>query len=155
MREKKPVNKELQTERRNEIVKTLKSFIAPGIFALIIFGLIYFVIHYQNIEAPEEIIPVHSYTGDEKPVVMENDRLIFTMDPVTTQFTVEVKDTHKIWRSNPENAMNDATALSEEKNKLMSPLLMSYAVETGLETSFNTYAQSTQNGIYEITQGDN
>lgn len=154
MRENRPVNKELQTERRNEIIKTLKSFIAPGIFALIIFGLIYFVISYQNIEAPEEIIPVHSYAGDETSVVMENDRLLFTMDPLTTQFTVEVKDTHKVWHSNPENAMNDAAALTEEKNKLMSPLLMSYAVETGLETSFNTYAQSTQNGIYEITQGD-
>ena len=151
---KKERNQELITERNNKIKDTLKSLIFPGILALIIFGLIFFVINYQNIEKPEEIIEVHAFAGDETPIVMENDSLKFTMDPLTTQFTVEVKETGKIWRSNPEDAAGDSLALPEEKSKLQSPLIMSYAVETGLETTLNCFDMSVQNGIYEIEQGD-
>ncbi len=154
MKRKKPVNIEKVTERNSMIRETLKSLIFPTVLSVIIFALIWFVVHYQNVEKPEEIIEVHSYTGDDKDVVLENDSLKLTMDPMTTQFALEVKDSHKVWYSNPEGAANDAQALLEEKNKLQSPLLMSYAVETGLETSFSSYAQSTLNGIYEIEQGD-
>ena len=125
-------SQELITERNNKIKDTLKSLIFPSVLALIIFGLIAFVINYQNIEKPEEIIEVRAFGGDDKPIVMENDELKFTMDPLTTQFTVEVKESGKVWRSNPEGAEDDSAALPEEKNKLQSPLLMSYAVETGL-----------------------
>ena len=154
MKKNKPVkNQELITERNNKIKETLKSLIFPTVLALIILGLVVFVINYQNIEKPEPNIEVHAFAGDpDEPVVMENDKLKFTMDPVTTQFTVEVKDSGKVWHSNPEGAANDSIALMEEKNKLQSPLLMSYAVETGLETVFNSYAQSALNGIYEIEQ---
>ena len=147
-------SQELITERNNKIKDTLKSLIFPTVLALIIFGIVAFVINYQNVEKPEEIIEVRAFSGDEKPVVMENDKLKFTMDPLTTQFTVEVKESGKVWRSNPEGAADDAAALPEEKNKLQSPLLMSYAVETGLETALNCYDMSIANGIYEISQID-
>ncbi len=147
-------SQELITERNNKIKDTLKSLIFPSVLALIIFGLIAFVINYQNIEKPEEIIEVRAFGGDDKPIVMENDELKFTMDPLTTQFTVEVKESGKVWRSNPEGAEDDSAALPEEKNKLQSPLLMSYAVETGLETSLNCFDMSIANGIYEIEQID-
>ena len=147
-------SQELITERNNKIKETLQSLIFPTVLAAIIFGLIFFVINYQNIEKPEEIIEIRAFDGDDKPIVMENDELKFTMDPKTTQFTVLVKDSGKEWKSNPDGAANDSAALLEEKNKLQSPLLMSYAVETGLETSFSSYAQSTLNGIYNIEQGD-
>ena len=74
------------------------------------------------------------------------------MDPVTTQFTLTVKETGKVWKSNPDNAANDAIALPEEKANLQSPLIMSYSVVTGLETTYNTFAYSTSNQIYNITQ---
>ncbi|SCY52877.1 hypothetical protein SAMN02910292_01963 [Lachnospiraceae bacterium XBB2008] len=147
-------NQELITERNNKIKETVKSLIFPTVLAAIIFGVIFFVINYQNIEKPEEVVEIRAFAGDEKPVVMENDYLIFTMDPLTTQFTVEVKETGKVWYSNPQGAADDPAALPEEKNKLQSPLLMSYAVETGLETSLNCFDMSIANGIYEIEQGD-
>ena len=147
-------SQELITERNNKIKETLKSLIFPSVLALIIFGLIFFVINYQNIEKPEEVIEIRAYAGDEQPIVMENDELIFTMDPLTTQFTVEVKETGKVWSSNPEGAADDAIALPEEKNKLQSPLLLTYSIETGLETALNCYDMSIANGIYEIEKVD-
>ena len=154
MKKEKHVNIEKQTERNNRIKDFLKSLIFPVILTTIILVGVFVVINYQNKPEEEEIIEIHAYAGDDKPIVMENEALKFTMDPSSTQFTVEVKDSHKIWYSNPEGAENDAAALPEEKNKLQSPLLISYAVETGLETSFNAYAQSILNGIYEIEEGD-
>ena len=154
MKKEKHVNIEKQTERNNKIKEFLKSLIFPVILTAIILIGVFVVINYQNKPEEEEIIEIHAFAGDDKPLVMENDALKFTMDPTTTQFTVEVKDSHKIWYSNPEGSQNDAAALPEEKNKLQSPLLLSYSVETGLETSFNAYAQSILNGIYEIEQGD-
>ncbi len=154
MKNKKPVNQELITERNNKIKETISSLIFPCVLTLIIGTGVFFVVNYQNTEEPEEIIEVRSYAGDETPLTMENDRLLFTMDPITTQFTVEVKDTGKVWHSNPEGADDDPAALAEEKGKLQSPLLMTYSVETGLETAINSFAQSTQNGVYEIEQGD-
>ena len=153
-KKEKHVNIELKTERDNKIKAALKSLIFPIILCLIILAGVYVVVNYQNAGEEEEIIEVRAYSGDDKDIVMENDALKFVMDPVTTQFTLEVKDSHKVWYSNPEGAANDGAALMEEKNKLQSPLIMSYAVRTGLETTFNTYAQSTLNGIYEIEQGD-
>ena len=137
MKKEKHVNIEKQTERNNRIKDFLKSLIFPVILTTIILVGVFVVINYQNKPEEEEIIEIHAYAGDDKPIVMENEALKFTMDPSSTQFTVEVKDSHKIWYSNPEGAENDAAALPEEKNKLQSPLLISYAVETGLETSFN------------------
>ncbi len=153
-KKEKHVNIELKTERDNKIKAALKSLIFPIILCAIILIGVYVVVNYQNVEEEEQIIEVRAYSGDDKDIVMENDALKFVMDPVTTQFTLEVKDSHKVWYSNPEGAANDGAALMEEKNKLQSPLIMSYAVRTGLETTFNTYAQSTLNGIYEIEQGD-
>ncbi|MCR4850102.1 MAG: hypothetical protein K5870_02475 [Lachnospiraceae bacterium] len=154
MKKEKHVNIEKQTERNNRIKDFLKSLIFPVILTAIILVGVFVVINYQAKPEEEEIVEIHAYAGDDKPIVMENEALKFIMDPSSTQFTVEVKDSHKIWYSNPEGAENDAAALPEEKNKLQSPLLISYAVETGLETSFNAYAQSILNGIYEIEEGD-
>ena len=57
-------SQELITERNNKIKDTLKSLIFPTVLALIIFGIIAFVINYQNVEKPEEIIEIpESYTG--------------------------------------------------------------------------------------------
>lgn len=154
MKEEKPVNIEKITERNNKIKENLKSLIFPSILALIILGLIYFVVHYQSKPKPEEIVEINAYSGDENDVVMENDSLKFVMDPLTTQFRIEVKDSGKVWYSNPEGAADDPKALAEEKGKLQAPLLMTYAIETGLETSINSFDQSTKNGIYDIEKGD-
>lgn len=153
MEKKKKVYTEKQVEKRKKIKETINSMIFPVILCLIILGAVFFVINYQNVVEEEQIIEVHAYTGDDTPIVMQNDDIKFTMDPLTTQFTVEVKSTGKVWSSNPENVDDDSIALKEEKAKLKSQVVMSYSTETGLETTFNSFAQSTENGIYEIEQG--
>ena len=69
MKKDKTVNKELITERNNKIKETLESLIFPVILTLIIGAGVFFVINYQNIEEPEEIIEVRSFAGDETPLL--------------------------------------------------------------------------------------
>lgn len=154
MKENKKVLTEKQVERRKAILDTLKSMIVPGIACLIILGIVAFVVTYQSVEKPKEVIQPYAYEGDDKPVVMESDNLVFTMDPLTTQFEVKVKSSGKVWKSNPEGADSDPLALPEEKQKLQSTLVMSYNTEAGLETTYDSFKYSIQNGIYEIEKGE-
>jgi len=150
----KKVLTETQIERRNAIKDTLKSMIFPLVLCAIIFAGIYFVVNYQAVEVQEEIIQPNAYAGDSDAIVMESDGIKFTMDPTTTQFEVLVKSTGKVWKSNPDNAADDPLALTDEKSKLQSTLVMSYNTEAGLETTYDSYKYSAANGIYDIEQGD-
>ena len=154
MKSTKKARTERQTERSARIRKTLKGLVFPVIMLGLVAGAVYVIMNYKGAPEEEEPIPIHGYEGGKDPVVMENDRLLFTMDPVTTQFTVEVKDTGKIWYSNPQGAASDAKALNDEKAKLQSTLLMSYSMTAGLEVTYNSENFSVQNGIYDIEQGD-
>ena len=151
MKKEKSVRK---AEIKAAIVRQLKSLIFPAILCIIILAGVFIVINYQNVEEEEKIIRINGYDGSQDPVVMENDALKMTMDPSTSQFELEVKGTGKVWYSNPQDAANDSFALSAEKGKLQSTLLMSYSVTTGLETLYNNYDYSIANGIYEIEAGD-
>jgi len=155
MSKEKKVLTESQVERRNKIKAGLKSMIFPLILLALIVTGIMVILSYKNSKEPTEIIPIEAYSGDETPVVMENEYLKFTLDPLTTQFTLEVKESGKIWYSNPEGGASDSAALPDEKNRLQSTLLMTYSTETGLETTYNSYAYSVANGIYSIEQTDN
>lgn len=155
MKKAKKILTESQIERRNEIKETLKSLIFPVILCAIIVAGILFVINYQNVEEVAEIVQPNAYEGGEEAVVMESDALKFTLDPTTTQFEILVKSSGKVWKSNPEGASNDAIALPDEKAKLQSPLVMSFNTEAGLETTYDAFRYSIDNGIYEIEQGDN
>ena len=142
-----------QAEMKAAIIRKLKSLIFPVILCAIIFVGIYVVMNYQNVQEKEAIVRINGYEGSNEPIVMENDRLKFTMDPTTTQFSLEVKDTGKVWYSNPQDASNDTLALSAEKTKLQSTLLMSYSVVSGLESQYDNYEYSIKNGIYDIEAG--
>ncbi|MCM1569753.1 MAG: DUF5696 domain-containing protein [Roseburia sp.] len=152
MKKEKSVRK---AEIKTAFIKWAKSLIVPVIFCAIIVGVVIFVINYQNAQEEEELIRVNGYEGDQAPMIMENDKLKFTLYPETTQFEVEVKSSGKIWRSNPEDAANDTLALANEKSRQQSTLAMSYTEVTGLETQFNSYEQSVKNGLYEIEGGEN
>ena len=154
MKKEKKVLTENQVERRNAIKDTLKSLIAPTVLALIILGAVFFVITYQNVTEEVEVIQPYAYDGATDMVVVENDDLKLTMDPTTTQFELLVKETGKVWKSNPDNAANDSLALNDEKAKLQSTVVMTYSSEVGLETTYNSFGYSVNNGIYEIEKGD-
>ncbi len=154
MKKEKRVLTEKQIERNARIKSSLKSLIFPVVLSAIIVGAAVFVMNYQNVKDEERIIELEGYSGTEDPVVIENDELMLTMDPITTQFSVKVKATGAEWKSNPDGAADDSLALPEEKEKLQSTLLMTYSMETGLETAFSSYGYSVTNGIYDIEQGD-
>ncbi len=145
----------MKNMKNEKIRQVIKSLIGPVIICVLILVAVLFIINHKNASDTEEAIAPYSYDGGEDTVVIENDKLKLEMDPLTTQFSVTVKETGKVWKSNPDNAANDAIALPEEKANLQSPLIMSYSVVTGLETTYNTYAYSTANQIYNITtEGD-
>ncbi len=149
------VSEDVRRERRNELKKTLKSMIFPVVLLAIMAIGVYAIILLQKPVPEEPLIVPNSYAGDTDPIICENDALKLTLDPTTTQFTVEVKATGKVWRSNPEGASSDPIALHDEKGKLQSTLIMSYATQTGLEVVYDSYSFSAENGIYTIDKGDN
>lgn len=149
-----PISEERKKERRDKIVNDLKALIFPTIiFAL--FGLaLVFIFTYQKKDTDAEIVPVYAYSGEGKPIVLESSKIKFEMDSLTTNFTVTVKDTGKVWYSYAETGADDAIAIADEKNKLQSSMLITYGNEAGSETTFDSFSYSAANGIYDIEQGD-
>ena len=61
--------------------------------------------------------PVISYFEDRgEELTMENDHLLFSMDPATTQFTLTEKESGRVWLSNPADAAKDPIALAGNKD---------------------------------------
>ncbi|MBR4726159.1 MAG: hypothetical protein IK071_10320 [Lachnospiraceae bacterium] len=149
------VSAEVKKERVNAIKKTLKSMIFPTVFlALIAVGIFLIIKLGQPVEDEPQMVP-DKYDGSYDPITLENDKLIFTLYPETTDFTVTVKETGKVWYSTAQDADSDTIALSGEKDKLKSDLLISYKVETGSETTLNSYDYSATRGIYNIESDSN
>ena len=152
MKKDKTVRK---AERKAALKKMLKSLIAPGVFVLVVLaGIGIFAILGRDTEEPEEIIQVNGYDGEEKAYILENDKLIFSLDSSTTQFTVTMKETGQVWYSNPVDASEDALAMTIEKDKLQSTLLLTYSTINGVDTLYSNYSYSMQNQIYQIEESD-
>ena len=141
-------------EMKAAVKSTLKSLIAPVIFLLIIVAGVLVITLWQEEEEPEKIIQVNAYAGDTSTMVLENDKLLFEMDPSTTQFTITQRDTGAVWYSNPEGGGSDPAAQTIEKQKLQSTVLLTYSTINGVDTLYNNYKYSMENQIYEIEQGD-
>ena len=115
-------------------------------------ALVYFVgIPLYGQQEIEVIDPptVSYYEGTADPLTMENDKLLFEMDPGTTQFTVTEKETGRVWRSNPEDADQDPIAKSTNKDTLKSTLVVTYTTAGG-EVGLNNYTYSVVNQTYDI-----
>ncbi len=145
----------MKKELKEKLIKGLIRFLPSLILLLIILVVSIYVINTKAPEEAKEAIPPYAYAGGEEAVVIDNGQLKLTMDPLTTEFALEVKDSGKVWYSNPKDAAEDETALDDQKAFLQSPLIMSYSITQGLETTYNSYAFSAQNGIYEIVPGEN
>ncbi len=136
------------------IVNQLKSLAFPVILCAVILGMVYFVVTFQETEEEEEATKIKRYEGTEEPMILENDELKLTLDPLTTQFTLLVKDTGKEWYSNPQDAAeNTAITSTAEKERMQATLLMTYSLKTGLTNTYNNYKYSIAKGIYDIEQG--
>lgn len=139
---------------KKAVIEKAKEWAFPLILLAIILGGVYYVINHENAKVEEPVIQVNGYEGSTDAIVMKSDGITFAMDPSTTHFTVTNNKTGKVWYSNPQDALNDTIALPAEKNKLNSTLIMSFAIETGLETFYDNYGYSIGNGLYEIESGD-
>lgn len=151
MKKEKSVKK---SERKEAVIKWLKSLILPVILCAVIGVGIIVILNYTGKEEEEDSIRPRGYDGGSTPIVLENDSLKLTMDPQTTQFSLEVKSTGKVWYSNPQDVDTDTVALALEKTNLKSTLLMSYCMTGGMEAKFNSWQQSIEKGLYELETGE-
>ncbi len=143
-----------EAEMKAKLVGKLKSLAVPMIITAVILVAIFVIVNYQGKTKETKGMTVYSYDGNEDPIILENDKLKLTMDPLTTQFTLEVKETGKVWYSNPPEAESDPVAVASYKGRLQSTLLMTYSIATGLQTTYDSFTYGVSNGMYEIEQGD-
>ena len=74
--------KKEKSAKMQEIQDKLKGMIGPFILCALILTGVWVIINYQGKEAVSEPIRINSHDGSETPVVMENEYLKFTMDPL-------------------------------------------------------------------------
>ncbi|MCR5675088.1 MAG: hypothetical protein K6G16_05190 [Lachnospiraceae bacterium] len=141
---------EKQVERRNAVKQALKDILVPLAFIGVVALAIFLIIFFQKTDNDASISEIHEYTGDETEIILENDALKLTMDPVTTQFSLLVKQTGKVWYSNAQDTEKDSIALGAEKDRLNSTIALTYSDASGVDTAINSYAHSTKNKNYEI-----
>ena len=143
-----------KAEWKAALTARLNSLIVPVIFFLLILAGVLVIVFWNNAAKEEEIVKVHAYDGDEKEIILENDYLEFNLDSATTQFSVTVKSTGKVWYSNPQDMDRDTIALASDKDKLKSTLLLTYSTQNGVDTLLNNYTYSMLNQIYNIEAGE-
>ena len=103
-------------------------------------------------EDVEEEIAIYGYVETGESYTLENDQLLFELDPATTHFSVTDKSSGKVWHSSPVDAGNDPVALPVEKNRLLSSLTLTYSTSTGMQTLMSSNEFSVQNGVYEVVK---
>lgn len=132
----------------------LKSLIGPVIFLAVITVALVILVKNMSPAEEEEIIDIRAFASEEESFVLENEYLKLEMDALTTQFSVTVKETGDVWYSNPVDAAEDTIALTAEKGKNQSTLLLTYSNKTGIDVQLNNYDYSIAKGIYEIEADD-
>ena len=145
---------ENQVERLEAFKKGLKDFLIPLIFIGVVALSVFLILKFQGSGDEEEIIEIRSYDGEEEDIVLENDALKLTMDSVTTQFNILVKDSGKVWYSNAQNTDTDGIALATERDRLNATIDLVYSDSAGVDTSLNSFGHSAKNGTYEIEYDD-
>lgn len=136
--------------------KILPRLIILAVVLALLAALVYFVfipIFTQPEESFGETPEIYGYTGDGKKITMENDRVLFEMDPETTMFNVKDKKTGKIWYSNPQDRSSDPIALGVNAQQLSSTLNVTYTTSGG-EVELNNYTYSMQNQTYEVIRNE-
>lgn len=141
--------------KSGEVKAKLRSLIAPVIILMIILVGVFVIMFWQEEEEPIELIKVNAFEGEKEDIILENEQLKFVMNSSTTQFSLTVKSNGMVWHSNPQDAAQDAVALPVEKAKLQSTLLLTYSTINGVDTLYNNYNYSIQDGIYEIETNEN
>lgn len=143
-----------EAEMKAKFAGKLKDLAVPVIITAVVLVAIVAIVNYQGTTEQAGSMTVYSYDGSDDSIVLENEKLRLTMDPTTTQFALEVKETGKVWYSNPPEADADPVAVASYKGRLQSTLLMTYSIATGLQTTYDSFTYGVANGMYTIEQGD-
>lgn len=140
-------------KKKKSVLKIVLEILIP--LALVAALVIFVGIPLYATEEEEPIDPptISYYEGDAAPLTMENDDLLFEMDPKTTQFKVTEKATGREWYSNPLDAASDPVALAANKELLQATAVVTYSSSTGT-IDMNNYAYSIQDGTYTVEQNE-
>ena len=137
--------------RQKSLIRRLIPWLIVAI-ALACLVIFVFVPIYSQKEDTNTNPPVISYyEGDETPLVMENDDLVFTMDPTTTRFQIVEKASGRTWDSTPADGDKDPIALTANKEALSATMLVGYTTSSG-EITMNNNAYSIANQTYQLKQ---
>ena len=104
-----------------------------------------------EIEASDPIV-YYSSENNRAEYTMENEYLSFRMDGTTSYFTLTDKKSGEVWHSVPENGGADPMADTTMRKWLQSTMIITYTIPSGLNTIFDNYSNSIQNGSFQITQ---
>lgn len=145
--------------RTFEFHKPTKKFWFELAFVIAVLAfLTYIVIRLVNVgKIVQPQFDYYEYSESKKAsdYILENDKIKFEMDPLTTSFTVLQKNTGKVWYSNPQGAKTDKLALTKEKNNMLSTVLLKYSTENGTDDTYDTYTNSVQRKFYSIERKGN
>lgn len=137
--------------RKQSLIRRLIPWLIAAI-ALACLVIFVFVPIYSQKEDTNTNPPVISYyEGDETPLVMETDDLLFTMDPKTTRFQLVEKASGRIWDSTPADGDKDPIALTANKEALAATMLVAYTTSSG-EITMNNNAYSIANQTYQLNK---
>ena len=133
---------------------TVGNWIAIGFLAAFIAFATYIVLRLIDVSNVKDLpFAFYNFEEDKENVsdyVLENSKLKFVLDPLTTNFTVTQKDTGRVWSSSPAGAENDPIALAKEKNYMNSSLLIKYSTENGVDNIYDTKTYSVDKDFYSI-----
>ena len=134
--------------------KIILRLLALAVVAALLAALTVFVViplFSEEEETTQAAVNILYYEGDKKALTMENDQLIFEMDPTDTHFKVTEKASGREWLSNPADASSDKLALAANKETLNATAMVTYSTASGT-VEMNNYKYSIENGNYAITQ---
>ncbi|MBE5873215.1 MAG: hypothetical protein E7287_02280 [Lachnospiraceae bacterium] len=153
MKKDKSVKK---AELKAAIISKLKSLIGPLIITAIIIAGVIFITTSETEEEVKEIVKANRYEGTTDIMKLENDELLFALDPATTHFEITVKDTGAVWKSIPDGAASDpiASKKAQEAGKVQSTLYVTYGTQSMEKMLYDNYNYGIINQIYNIEQGD-
>ncbi len=138
---------------------TVGFYIWLGIFLAFAGFVTYIVFRLINVgkNVKERDFEFYEYAAEKQPesYTLENDDLLFVLDPATTAFTVTQKKTGKVWYSNTPEAENDPIALPKEKNNMRSPFFVKYSTENGVNDIYDVYSNSVKRSFYDVSKKGN
>ena len=122
------------------------------LLALLVFILMLSVLAGCDNQEQNDRVVYYKSEDNLQTYTLENEYLRFTMDGTTSYFTLEDKQSGEIWHSVPENGSEDTMADQTMKKWLQSTMIVTYTVQSGLNTIFDNYSNSIANGTFQITQ---